>query len=115
MSRAVAAVAAGQTDHVSRRTDVGIPEMVREAIDRCLETRDLTFADVDALVLGNMEMFEGINLVEHWMADALGITGKPLWNTRIGNLSNAPQTFFMDGRQYLIAATGDALWAFMLY
>jgi len=43
------------------------------------------------------------------------VTGKPLWNTRIGNLSNAPQTFFMDGRQYLIAASGDMLWAFMLY
>ena len=84
MSRAVAAVAAGQTNHVSRRTDVGIPEMVREAIDRCLESRDLTLADVDALVLGNMEMFEGINLVEHWMADALGITGKPLWKLNNG-------------------------------
>ena len=84
MSRAVAAVAAGQTDHVSRRVDVGIPELVREAIDRCLETRDLTLADVDALVLGNMEMFEGINLVEHWLADALGVAGKPLWKLNNG-------------------------------
>ena len=84
MSRAVAAVAAGQTDHVSRRVDVGIAELVREAIDRCLETRDLTLADVDALVLGNMEMFEGINLVEHWLADALGVAGKPLWKLNNG-------------------------------
>ena len=84
MSRAVAAVAAGQTDHVSRRVDVGIAELVREAIDRCLETRDLTLADVDALVLGNMEMFEGINLVEHWLADALGVAGKPLWKLNTG-------------------------------
>jgi acetyl-CoA C-acetyltransferase len=84
MTRSVAAVATGQTDHVSRRSDVGIAEMVREAIDRCLESRELTFADVDALVLGNMEMFEGINLVEHWMADALGITGKPLWKLNNG-------------------------------
>ena len=43
------------------------------------------------------------------------VKGKPLWNTRIGQISNAPQTFMMDGRQYLIAATGDTLWAFMLY
>ncbi len=42
-------------------------------------------------------------------------TGKPLWNSRIGNVSNAPQTFLLDGRQYVIAATGDALWAFVLY
>ncbi len=42
-------------------------------------------------------------------------TGKPLWNTRIGNVTNAPQTFLLDGRQYLIAATGDTLWSFVLY
>jgi acetyl-CoA C-acetyltransferase len=84
MTRAVAAVAAGQTDHVSRRVDVGIPELAREAIDRCLDTRDLTLADVDALVVGNMEMFEGINLVEHWMADAIGAAGKPLWKLNNG-------------------------------
>jgi alcohol dehydrogenase (cytochrome c) len=42
-------------------------------------------------------------------------TGKPLWNTRIGNVTNAPQTHMLDGRQYLIAATGDTLWSFVLY
>jgi alcohol dehydrogenase (cytochrome c) len=50
------------------------------------------------------------NLVAH---DAE--TGKPLWHTRIGGITNAPQTFMLDGRQYLIAATGDALWAFVMY
>lgn len=42
-------------------------------------------------------------------------TGKPLWNTRIGNVTNAPQTYMLDGHQYLIAATGDTLWSFVLY
>lgn len=42
-------------------------------------------------------------------------TGKPLWNTRIGNVTNAPQTYMLDGRQYLLAATGDTLWSFVLY
>jgi alcohol dehydrogenase (cytochrome c) len=42
-------------------------------------------------------------------------TGKPLWNTRIGNVTNAPQTYMLDGRQYLIAATGDTIWSFVLY
>jgi alcohol dehydrogenase (cytochrome c) len=42
-------------------------------------------------------------------------TGKPIWNTRIGRITNAPQTYMLDGRQYLIAATGDTLWSFMLY
>jgi alcohol dehydrogenase (cytochrome c) len=42
-------------------------------------------------------------------------TGKPLWNTRIGGLSNPTQTFMLDGHQYVIAATGDTLWSFVLY
>jgi len=42
-------------------------------------------------------------------------TGKPLWNTRIGQVTNAPQTYELDGHQYVIAATGDMLWSFMLY
>jgi alcohol dehydrogenase (cytochrome c) len=41
-------------------------------------------------------------------------TGKPLWHTRIGSITNAPQTYMLDGRQYVIAATGDSLWAFVL-
>ncbi len=50
------------------------------------------------------------NLVAHDAA-----TGKPLWNTRIGPVTNAPQTFMLGGHQYLIAATGQELWAFFLY
>ena len=42
-------------------------------------------------------------------------TGEPVWNTRIGNVTNAPQTFMLEGKQYLIAASGDMLWAFLLY
>ena len=101
MRGAVAAVAVGQTDHVSRRLDVGIPEMVREAVDRCLETRDLTFADVDALVLGNMEMFEGVNLVEHWLVDALGAAGKPVWKLNNGGTVGASTAI---AAYYLIAS-----------
>ena len=43
------------------------------------------------------------------------LTGKPLWNTRIGRVTNPPQTFLLDGHQYVIAATGDRVWSFMLY
>jgi len=50
------------------------------------------------------------SLVAHDATD-----GKPLWNTRIGEVTNAPQTYELDGHQYVIAATGDMLWSFMLY
>jgi alcohol dehydrogenase (cytochrome c) len=41
--------------------------------------------------------------------------GKPLWHSRIGNASNAPQTYLVDGRQHLLTAVGDTLYAFTLY
>jgi alcohol dehydrogenase (cytochrome c) len=42
-------------------------------------------------------------------------TGVPLWHSRIGNVSNAPITYMLDGRQYLLVAAGDTLFAFALY
>ena len=40
--------------------------------------------------------------------------GKPLWHSRIGNISNAPETFLLGGRQEILVAVGDTLYAFML-
>jgi alcohol dehydrogenase (cytochrome c) len=41
-------------------------------------------------------------------------TGKPLWHSRIGGISNAPETYLVDGLQYVLVAVGDALFAFRL-
>ena len=43
------------------------------------------------------------------------VTGKPVWHSRIGNISNAPQTHQLDGKQYVLVAVGDMLYAFTLY
>ena len=40
--------------------------------------------------------------------------GKPLWHSRIGSVSNAPETYMLDGKQYLLVAAGDMLAAFAL-
>jgi alcohol dehydrogenase (cytochrome c) len=42
-------------------------------------------------------------------------SGKPLWHSRIGSVTNPPQTYLLDGRQYLLVAAGDTLYAFVLY
>ncbi len=42
-------------------------------------------------------------------------TGAILWSTRIGRVTNAPQTYMLDGHQYVICATGNKLWSFRLY
>jgi alcohol dehydrogenase (cytochrome c) len=41
-------------------------------------------------------------------------SGKPLWYSRIGAISNAPETYMLDGHQYVLVAVNDALYAFAL-
>ncbi len=42
-------------------------------------------------------------------------SGKPLWHAHLGNVSNAPGTYLLDGHQYILVAGGDTLYAFRLY
>ena len=64
-------------------------EIAREAVDRCLASRGLTFDEIDAVVAGNMEMFEGIYLVDQFFVDALGALGKPLFKLNTGGTVGA--------------------------
>jgi alcohol dehydrogenase (cytochrome c) len=41
--------------------------------------------------------------------------GKILWHSAIGQVTNAPQTYMVDGRQYILVAAGDTLFSFALY
>ena len=41
-------------------------------------------------------------------------TGKILWHTRIGGITNAPQTYTIDGKQHVLVAVNDTLYAFTL-
>lgn len=52
----------------------------------------------------------GGNLVAYDATD-----GTPLWHSRIGNVTNAPITYMLDGRQYILVAAGDTLFAFAIY
>jgi len=40
--------------------------------------------------------------------------GNSLWHAGIGNTTNAPQTYMLDGKQYVVVAAGDSLYAFYL-
>ncbi len=41
-------------------------------------------------------------------------TGKPLWHSRIGNITNAPETYTIDGKQHVLVAVGSTLFDFVL-
>ena len=77
--RACAITGIGQTKHASKRDDVSIAGLCREAALRALEDAGLTFADIDAVVIGKApDMFEGVMMPELYLADALGAVGKPM-------------------------------------
>ncbi len=74
-----AVLGVGQTRHRSRRADVSIAGLCREAVDRALADAQVGFGDIDAVVVGKApDLFEGVMMPELYLADALGATGKPL-------------------------------------
>jgi acetyl-CoA C-acetyltransferase len=80
MSKVPAAViGVGQTHYRAKREDVSIPGLLREAIDRALADAELTFDDIDAVVVGKApDLFEGVMMPELFLADAIGAAGKPM-------------------------------------
>jgi len=76
----VAVVGVGQTKHESTRGDVSIAGLVREAAGRALADAEMTWTDIDAVVIGKApDFFEGVMMPELYLADALGCVGKPLF------------------------------------
>ena len=74
-----AVLGTGQTHHRSKRTDLSMAGLCREAIDRAMADAEADWDDIDAVVLGKApDLFEGVMMPELFLADALGATGKPL-------------------------------------
>jgi len=74
-----AVLGTGQTHHKAKRTDVSMPGLLREAIDRAMLDAGTGWDDIDAVVLGKApDLFEGVMMPELFLADSLGATGKPL-------------------------------------
>ena len=75
----VAIVGIGQTHHQATRGDVSIAGLVREAALEALADAQMTWADIDAVVIGKApDFFEGVMMPELYLADALGAVGKPM-------------------------------------
>lgn len=79
MGHRCAVIGVGQTRYTTKRRDVSIAGLVREAALRALEDAGLTFRDIDAVVIGKApDLFEGVMMPEAYLADALGAAGKPM-------------------------------------
>ena len=79
MAERCAVIGVGQTHHKAKRDDVSIAGLVREAAKMALADADLTWSDIDAVVIGKApDMFEGNMMPELYLAPALGAVGKPM-------------------------------------
>jgi acetyl-CoA C-acetyltransferase len=75
----VAIVGIGQTHHQAI-IEGSIAGVVRTAALRALEDAQMTWSDIDAVVIGKApDFFEGVMMPELFLADALGAVGKPMF------------------------------------
>lgn len=75
----VAVLGVGQTKHASKRDDVSLVGLIREAVGRALEDAAMDLAGVGAVVLGSApDFFEGVMSPEWWLAGALGANRKSI-------------------------------------
>ncbi|MBF0224192.1 MAG: thiolase family protein [Desulfobacterales bacterium] len=85
----VAIVGTGQTFHKSHRPDVNGQELINEAVQRALCDANLKINDIDAIVIGNMDHFEGINYVDCWSVDGSGGVMKPIIKLTTGGTTGS--------------------------
>jgi acetyl-CoA C-acetyltransferase len=79
MAHRCAVVGVGQTHHTKVRDDVSLAGLLREAARRALDDAEMTWSDIDAVVIGTApDTFEGVMMPELYLADALGASGKPM-------------------------------------
>lgn len=84
MSREVAIVGVGQTDCVGQHTDRSHPELTYDAVSGALAHAGLERADIDAVVFGTMDAFDGVNRVDRWQAGGAGATDTRFMKTSTG-------------------------------
>jgi acetyl-CoA C-acetyltransferase len=79
MAERCAVVGIGMTKMSKCRDDLSMAGLVREAALRALADAEMTWNDIDAIVIGTApDIFEGVMMPELYLADALGAAGKPI-------------------------------------
>lgn len=89
MKHPVAIIGSGQTNHCSRRLDVNAPELTNEAVQAACQDADIDIDEIDALVVGNMEHFEGIHLSDLWVTEGTGGIKKPQLKVATGGTTGS--------------------------
>lgn len=78
-------IGVGQTKYVTRRDDVTLPELAREAAILGLEDAGIEFKNIDSVVFSlALDSLEGVEGGEKWCAGAVGGFGKPFLRVHTG-------------------------------
>ncbi len=110
-NRHVGIVGIGETKFSSHREDVNQPEMIWEAVHAALEDAGIAMDDVDAIVHGNMELFEMVHQPDLWHAMGTGAYGKDVIRLTTGGttgstLACAADSFVASGMYDVVMAVG---------
>ncbi|MDY6795746.1 MAG: thiolase family protein [Actinomycetota bacterium] len=89
MGKRVAITGVGMTHQRSSRPDVTGQELINEAVRMALDDAGMTRKDIDAVVIGNMDHFEGINYVDTWSVDGSGALMKPIMKLTTGGTTGS--------------------------
>ncbi len=72
MPEKIAVIGVGQTEFKSKWPEVSQVDLVRLSVKRALENAHMTIKDIDAVFVGNMELFEGNYQVDMWLTEGSG-------------------------------------------
>lgn len=72
MAERIAVIGVGQTEFKSRWPEISQVDLVRLATKRALENAEVSMKDIDAVFVGNMELFEGNYQVDMWLTEGDG-------------------------------------------
>jgi acetyl-CoA C-acetyltransferase len=124
MTERCAVVGVGQTKYASKRGDVSMAGLVREAAQRALDDSALTWNDIEAVVIGKApDFFEGVIMPELYLAEVLGAVGKPMLRVHTagsvgGSTGLVAASYIQSGQfkriltlSYEKQSEGNAMWA----
>lgn len=89
MNRKVAITGIGQSKHRGHRPDVNQPELCWEAVEDALRDSALDLKDIDCVVHGNMELFEGVHAPDMWHTMGDGARMKPGFRITTGGTTGS--------------------------
>lgn len=102
MAERVGIIGVGQTPGKKSREDVSEIELVNEAVRAALEDAELKIKDIDVVIVGNMEFFEGTLYTDQWLVEGLGSYGKS--GMKVNAAGDTGATVFTTGASH--AASG---------